>query len=413
MAGRVEEMAAAVSCVGQTIFAPILGLLCAGLAYGCFAGYSFASKLTRKPTCVTVASAEDSATLRYVDNVTVNTFKENDSTRYKVSFPFQDDLICDGSQDSTKQFPYSHSTNKFECQQNRWNTCTLQVDDDHASSWEESHTASCNGLAGTNRKVYENIDPFNLEPLLSSTDSASIAMVVLAGFGVLMATLAVWNLLRSVLIPWNCNYRLPEEIPKDDSTGEQRATWKEFHEAWQSAFLADKAEEVVNAVTGTAAASDNQVVSAVGDVAGKFYAFRAFYKTVRSDYLLYKCGAAEPSSRGMGGFLLWYAITPAVLFGGLAVALAVWLVTTATGVKAEECSVGREPAQGLGAWLDTPLIPSMEHDGRQDGMARWIVIAIGLLCAVSLLHNLYKVILFGRWRTAVGLSFFDWPKMVL
>lgn len=328
-----------------------------------------------------VLEAHPGATVAAKTVTIERTGKENvQETVYDVTFEDGQTVSCAFRPDLQRGFPKSVADGTLECQRPLWNTCTLQVEYAGAEyGVKKLADHSCDSEAGNVGTFYYgggNLAAHNIE---------AYARAGLQFVRMLCACLVVWELYRLTALDGVCGYRLRE----DDLTSKTPGVCSQFVKAYNKALKLDQMAEVYDVAEDAARAGQrwagknsagNAVATAAKGTAwlgGLQNDLRLWYHALDADYQLWRCAGGKG---GRGGYA-------AILVGGGVVTFAA--------------------ASVLGTQAFKALTPSSENVAD----LAWAY-AVGLLTGILALMAA-RVVHRGVNRRAVGLSFLDWPRMVL
>lgn len=388
---QAENTVESVSCAVQYWHAFRDG--CIGMLVFLVASASLAMFTKREPVQGRIESSSDSHVLEDHPGATVSprqtktTNSEGKTvytTVYDVTFENGQTRTCSFRPDLSKGFPVSVRGRTIECQSWLWNTCTMRVEYAgklyDVSKWS---SRSCVPDAGTTSTFYYGSGS------LSATNFEAYARTGLQFIRFLSASRVAWELVRVLLLKKMCSYQLK---PADLSANTSAELCREFVDAYNQALRLDKLEETYE--TGEKVAS--MATSFVGDSkAGRFVsdavegtagiakgqnAFRFAFRAMEADYRLWRC------ARGHGDLGTYMA----TLLGGAVATFAV--------------------SSYAGAWAFSKRMPVTEEG--ETNPYWWVSNVVGAIVGVMALNTAH-VVHRGVNRKAVGLSFLDWPRMVL
>jgi Ca2+/Na+ antiporter len=258
----------------------------------------------------------------------------------------------------------------------------------------------------------------------SATTKERLSPAALIGvtcvFIVLVLVLA-WNILKYRMIDSVCHYTFPNSVgcPK-------------YREAWQNGFRNSKivttASHVQMASNGLES-SNNAVLSTLGtaadttaSVGGSIASFNLLFNDWNANYYLSKCAIHNTMSKSafiaMRLAMYWVPITivSIAMYYGFHQRLANIYATNQAedDEKEEKESEHEKEIDGAMKTFDFSLDDKSKDDSHvsPSTAATIICVFVGLLVG-AIVGNILCIIQTGRWRRKLGLTFIDWPRMVL
>ena len=256
----------------------------------------------------------------------------------------------------------------------------------------------------------------------SGTTEEKLSPAALLGvtciFIVLVLVLA-WKIFKYRMIDRVCHYTFPKSIgcPK-------------YQEAWQRGFRNSKIATTASNVqmaSGGLENSNNKVLSTIGmaadttaTVGGSIASFNMLFNDWDANYHLSKCAVHNTMSKSafiaMRIAMYWVPITiiTIAIYYAFHQRLTKFYAQSQKDEAKENQSKHEEKLDEATNTFDVVSDDTSEDDSKMSPStaATIICVFVGLIVG-SIVGNILCIVQTGKWRRKLGLTFIDWPRMIL